>query len=97
MSTQITPKLPSNPIDGDQISDANGNIYEYNAEEDTWIKIGVLSSPPFVSYGTNGIITPQTYNHLKSIETLISQGIDFNKTKIYIGDHDVGSQFAHVV
>ena len=80
-----TPKLPHNPVDGEQVSDRNGNIYEFNAEQNSWIRLGVLESPPVVTLQNDGLVPPEIYDKIKSVEDLIQQGIAFEKTKIYVG------------
>ena len=80
------PKLPSNPQDGDQISDNLGNVYEYHTKNNCWVRIGILEAPPTVSLQSDGLVTPDIFNKIKQIESLIEQGIDFDKTKIFVGN-----------
>jgi hypothetical protein len=85
MSITCTDSLPKNPQDGDQIADHLGNVYEYNAEANSWINIGILQTPDIVNEQQDGIITPEIYNQIREIEQLEQQGVDFNKSKLFIG------------
>jgi hypothetical protein len=68
--------------DGDQIMDSNGNIFEYNAEQDEWVYRGVIECPDFVTLDQDGIINPSIYRKLLLIQELMERGIDFGIFKL---------------
>ena len=77
------PKLPSyGNSDGDQIIDTNGNVFEYNTEQDEWIYHGIIECPDIVTPDVDGIITPAIYRKLLLIQELIERGVDFGVFKL---------------
>lgn len=77
------PKLPSyGMVDGDQIIDGNGNIYEYNLEQDEWIYRGQIKIPDIVTLSRNGLVYPPVYRKLLLIQELMDRGIDFGLFKL---------------
>lgn len=63
-------KFPSNPENGQAISDVDGNIYQYDTKSSTWIKKGIIETPEIVSTTTDGIITPEIYANLRQLSTV---------------------------
>ncbi len=78
-------QFPENPNDGDQILDAIGNAYQYQAREGSWEYIGIIQKAQEVNPNTNGIVPPETFNKIKKLQNLILSGVSFDKNKIYIG------------
>lgn len=78
-------KFPRNPIDGDQVSDAYGNRWQYTAESDAWISKGVVTGPPVVTENTNGIIDSEIYTKLSKLDNYLKTGVDLRPLKLYPG------------
>jgi len=77
------PKLPTfGMTDGEQIIDGNGNIFEYNAEQDEWIYRGQIEEPDIVTWDQDGLVYPSVYRKLLLIQELMDRGIDFGLFKL---------------
>jgi hypothetical protein len=74
--------FPTNPVDGEQIIDAFGNIFQYNEEEDSWINLGQLQDPDAVTERRDGLIFPPVFGKLEEIEDLIEAGVSFDRFKL---------------
>ena len=84
------PRLPIyGAQDGDQVITSSGNIYEYNAEKNEWVCIGIMADPDTVSDVSDGLVTPDVYRKLTLIQELIERGFDFSTFKL---DTDVDSE-----
>lgn len=68
--------------DGDQVIDAFGTIYEFNAEQNEWIDKGVIPSHQVVTDSTDGLVSPEVYRKLTLLQDLIRRGFDFSKFKL---------------
>lgn len=77
------PKLPTYGMqDGDQILDAQGNIFEFDAEQGSWIYRGEIQPQSLVSINNDGLIYPEIYRKLQLLQEMIDRGIDFNIFKL---------------
>jgi len=77
------PRLPTFGMkDGDQIIDGNGNIFEYNSEQDEWVYHGQIEVPDIVTLDQDGLVYPEVYRKLVLIQELIDRGIDFGLFKL---------------
>lgn len=80
------PRLPNyGNQDGDQIVDAHGNVYEFNAETNQWIYRGVIPAPEVVTEIDDGLVSPEIYRKLVLIQELMDQGYDFSSFKLDSG------------
>lgn len=67
------------------IADVDGNVYVYDIDSNTWREIGIITQPPGVTESQNGTIDPTLFGRLHHIQSLIKSGIEFDKTKIFLG------------
>ena len=79
------PRLPRNVADGTEVSDRYGNIWQYNAAENTWISKGVIGQQPIVSEDQDGLATPAIYSKLGILRQYSTDGTLFNSLKIVPG------------
>ena len=78
-----TPKLPTFGMsEGDQIIDGNGNIYEFNVEQDEWIYRGIIEIPDVVTLDQDGLVFPAVHRRLTLIQELMDKGLDFGIFKL---------------
>jgi len=81
---EFTKRLPIyNNEDGDQIADAHGNVYEYNAERQEWIFLGQVACPDIVTEQERGLVSPSIQRKLEHLQRLIDEGADFNLFKLF--------------
>jgi hypothetical protein len=81
------PRLPVfGAEDGQQVLTSSGNIFEFNAEKNEWVCIGVMADPDVVTTENHGLISPDLHRKLILIQELIEQGYDFSHFKL---DSDV--------
>lgn len=73
--------FPKNPADGDAISDKFGNVYEYDAQTDSWAMKGKVVSPDIVTESNAGLILPSIYKRLQYLRTVKNQA-DLTSFKI---------------
>lgn len=77
------PRLPTfGSQDGDQVITSSGNVYEYNAELNEWVCIGILPDPDVVNSSDDGLVSPDLYRKLSLIQELIERGFDFSNFKL---------------
>jgi len=77
------PKLPTfGMADGEQVVDGNGNIFEYDAEQDAWIYRGQIEVPDIVTLDQDGLVYPAVYKKMLLIQELMDRGIDFGLFKL---------------
>lgn len=77
------PRLPIyGNKDGDQVIDAFGNIYEFNAEQNEWVDKGVIPNHQVVTDSVDGLVSPEIYRKLTLLQDLIRRGFDFSKFKL---------------
>lgn len=81
--------------DGEQVLTNSGNVYEYNAEKNEWVCIGIIPDHDVVSLENNGLISPNLYRKLTLIQELIDQGFDFNNFKLDTDVQDPYYYFFH--
>ncbi len=82
------PQFPNNPVDGMQVLDAFGNIYQFRSAEQTWEYIGIIQAAQTVNATTNGVVPPDVYAKIQQLQNLISSGVAFDKNKIFIGKNN---------
>ena len=78
-------QFPPNPTDGQTVASEFGEIFQYDAESDSWIDTGVQISTSLVSDTQNGLISPQIYNLINRIQQLEKDGVSFQYNKIWTG------------
>src|SRR5882672_3394868 len=77
------PRLPLHGIaDGTQVKDDVGNIYQFDAEDRTWIFKGQPTCPPVVTKDVAGLVPPPIFEKLQLLSRLKSKGIDFRTFKL---------------
>lgn len=82
----LKPRLPLiNNKDGDQIIDAQGNVWEYNLERNEWIYRGVIPDPITVTEQEDGLVPPDVLRKLVLLQELMERGFDFSAFKITNG------------
>ena len=85
------PRLPiSGSKDGDQVVTSSGNIFEFNAEKNEWVCIGILPQPDVVTVDSDGLVPPDIHRKLVLIQELIDKGFDFSSFKL---DTDVANPY----
>lgn len=78
-----TPQLPASGFsDGDRIIDSDGNVWEWNLEQNSWIVRGKADPIPDGSERTDGLVTPEVVRKLKMIQDLMDQGVPFAPFKL---------------
>ena len=70
------------PIDGQIISDSNGERHRYYSELNQWIDIGKVITSQLVNYQQNGLINPAVKALLETIQIPVNFKI-FNNTNVY--------------
>jgi hypothetical protein len=82
MTDPIAKKMPITGYDGEEIVDANGVTWVYNAQDDVWINSGVIAEPDIVTETEDGLVSSATYQKLDLVQQLIDQGYDFGHFKL---------------
>ena len=85
LNCDLAKKLPINPKNGDEVCDNHGNRYRFNGKTDTWIYIGALLVSSTVTESTDGVITPEIFEKLRHVESVLANGVDFSQFKIFPG------------
>ena len=67
MVDTMSPKLPKNPVNGQEVSDRYGNIWQYFADNNSWISKGTVGSIATVSDKNDGLVPPLIYDKLKRL------------------------------
>lgn len=77
-------KFPNNPENKQIYIDSNNIKWEYDALRNKWSRKGKLEEIPIVNQNTNGIITPEIFEKLKTLQEATSE-LDLNIFKIAPG------------
>ena len=85
LNCDLAKKLPINHKNGDEVCDNHGNRYRFNGKTDTWIYIGALLVSSTVTESTDGVITPEIFEKLRHVESVLANGVDFSQFKIFPG------------
>lgn len=72
--TPPPPKFPRNPVDGQIVCDAEGNLWEYRQHKDSWLFLGTLDAPPLVTEDNDGMVPPTIFNRISNLKTLTNNG-----------------------
>lgn len=86
-------KLPLNPEDGDQILDSFGNVFEYTAEKNCWIFLGLLQDPGIVTEESDGLVSTEAFELICQIQNLTDAGVSFDRHKLFTGDPTIAPYF----
>lgn len=71
MACKVPFRLPRHPEDGQIICDRYGNKWRYSISLDTWTLQGLDFEVPLVSETNDGIISPEIYNKLTVLGTIL--------------------------
>lgn len=94
MDPIFKPRLPTfGAEDGQQVLTSSGNIFEFNAEKNEWVCIGIMPSQDLVSLENDGLVPPELYRKLTLVQELIDQGFDFSSFKL---DTDVQNPYYYL-
>jgi hypothetical protein len=90
------PRLPVyGAEDGQQVLTSSGNIFEFNAEKNEWVCIGIMPDPDVVSLDNDGLVPPELHRKLVLVQELIEQGFDFSSFKLDTDVQDPYYYFFH--
>ena len=56
--------LPKNAEDGQEVADTVGNVWEFNTEQQEWIKTRFLQDSDVVTEENDGLITPEIFSFI---------------------------------
>jgi len=84
-ASDIRASLPRNGQDGQEICDAYGNRWRFDAESKGWISAGKISSVPDVSEDNDGLVTPDIFENLRRLESYSNSNPDLRPFKLLPG------------
>ena len=87
-------RIPSAAPDRDTVSDQNGNLYEFNQDDKSWILKGVELEFDIVTEQDDGLVSPEILKRINLIKSLQESGISFERSKIFVGNGSDQGYFA---
>jgi hypothetical protein len=67
--------LPKDAEDGQEVADVFGNVWEYNTEQQEWIRTRFLQDSELVTETNDGLITPEIFTFIEDISDDVDDGV----------------------
>jgi hypothetical protein len=75
--------LPKTAEDGQEVADIFGNIWEFNTEQQEWVKTRFLQDSDVVTEENDGLITPEIFSFIDDLEDDVNDGVyDWMKLRV---------------